>query len=118
MLSWMLLTNVTLNSTYRTAGNLKNCLIFKLFLLQNKLKSSQREKVRQFVAFTNTGEKTAIHCLSMHDWRMDISTDNYFQHPEKYYKESKPSIDKKKLNSLFEKYKGELFTLCLSAHLG
>lgn len=42
----------------------------------------------------------------MHDWRMDISTDSYFQHPEKYYRESKPSIDKKKLNSIFEKYKG------------
>lgn len=71
----------------------------------NKLKSSQREKVRQFIAFTNTGEKTAIQCLSMHDWRMDISTDSYFQHPEKYYRESKPSIDKKRLNAIFERYK-------------
>ena len=77
-----------------------------LSYLQNKLKSSQREKVRQFIAFTNTGEKTAIHCLSMHDWRIDISTDSYFQQPEKYYRESRPSADKKKLASIFEKYKG------------
>ncbi len=42
---------------------------------------------------------------------MDISTDSYFQHPEKYYRESKPSIDKKRLNSLFEKYKGITFLM-------
>jgi len=78
----------------------------------NKLKSSQRDKVRQFISFTNTGEKTAIFCLSSHDWRMDIATDNYFQHPERYFKESSKSsssdknrIDKKKILHLFEKYK-------------
>lgn len=71
----------------------------------NKLKSSQKEKVRQFIAFTNTGEKTAIQCLNMHDWRMDIATDNYFQHPERYYKETKTSTDRKKLTQLYEKYK-------------
>lgn len=71
----------------------------------NKLKSSQKEKVRQFIAFTNTGEKTAIHCLSVHEWRMDIATDNYFQHPDKYNKETKCSVDKKKLTQVFEKYK-------------
>jgi len=71
----------------------------------NKLKSSQKEKVRQFIAFTNTGEKTAIYCLSIHEWRMDIATDNYFQHPERYNKETKSAVDKKKLTHLFEKYK-------------
>ena len=88
-----------------------------LFYLQNKLKSSQRDKVRQFVSFTNTGEKTAIYCLSTHDWRMEVATDNYFQHPERYYKESKNSVerskqDKKKIAHLFEKYKG-LFLLVM-----
>ena len=62
--------------------------------------------MKQFVAFTNTGEKTAIQCLSQHEWRMDIATDNYFSHPERYYKETKSTIDKKKLTHLFEKYKG------------
>jgi len=71
----------------------------------NKLKSSQKEKVRQFIAFTNTGEKTAIYCLGVHEWRMDIATDNYFQHPDKYNKETKCTVDKKKLTQLFEKYK-------------
>lgn len=44
----------------------------------------------------------------MHDWRMDIATDNYFQHPERYYKETKTSTDRKKLTQLYEKYKGML----------
>ncbi|XP_065644786.1 DCN1-like protein 1 isoform X2 [Hydra vulgaris] len=71
----------------------------------NKLKSAQKDKVRQFISFTNTGEKTAIFCLSSHDWRMDIATDSYFQHPERYHKETKPVVDKKKVNTSFEKYK-------------
>lgn len=68
----------------------------------NKLKNSHREKVRQFIAFTNAGEKTAIFCLRNHDWHMEVATDNFFQHPERYLKNS---VDKKKLASLFEKYK-------------
>lgn len=71
----------------------------------NKLKSSQKEKVRQFIAFTNTGEKTAIYCLGVHDWRMDIATDNFFTNPDKYNKETKCAVDKKKLTTLFDKYK-------------
>ena len=50
----------------------------------------------------------------------EIATDNYFQHPERYIKESSKSTsdksrsDKKKIVHLFEKYKGIteiLFTL-------
>jgi hypothetical protein len=29
-----------------------------------------------------TGEKTAIFCLSQHDWKLDIALDNYFATPE------------------------------------
>lgn len=76
----------------------------------NKLKSSQRDKVKQFIAFTQTGEKTAINCLSCHDWRVDVATDNFYQHPERYFKESKSSLekakqDKKRIIHLYEKYK-------------
>jgi DCN1-like protein 1/2 len=71
----------------------------------HKLKSSQRDKVRQFISFTNTGERTAITCLSQHDWRLDIATDNYFADPDRYYREPRTAVDKRKLNQLFDRYK-------------
>lgn len=76
------------------------------YVLQHRLKSSQREKVRQFITFTETNEKTAINCLSQNDWRLDVASDLYFQNPEKYYIDTKPLIDKKKLTHLFDRYKG------------
>ncbi|XP_033637553.1 DCN1-like protein 1 [Asterias rubens] len=71
----------------------------------HKLKSSQRDKVRQFIAFTNTGEKTAIYCLSQHDWRLEVASDSYFAHPDFYYREPKPAVDKKSLEKLYHRYK-------------
>lgn len=71
----------------------------------HKLKSSQREKVREFIAFTNTGEKTATYCLSQHEWRLDVASDSYFQHPELYYREPKPAVDRRALEKLYGRYK-------------
>ncbi|KAH9628870.1 hypothetical protein HF086_001105 [Spodoptera exigua] len=74
----------------------------------NKLKSSQRDKVKKFVAFTQTSESTAIYCLSQNDWKLDLASDNYFQNPEAYYKDPvKASVDRKKLDQLFTKYKDQ-----------
>lgn len=78
------------------------------FLLQHKLKLSQRDKVKKFIAFTQTGEQTAINCLSQNEWKLELASDNYFQNPDVYYKESKVTVDKKKLELLFSKYKGKL----------
>ncbi|VVD00903.1 DCN1-like protein 1 [Leptidea sinapis] len=72
----------------------------------NKLKSSQRDKVKKFVAFTQTSESTAIYCLSENDWKLELASDNYFQNPDAYYKESvKASVDRKKIEQLFNNYK-------------
>uniref|UniRef100_A0A1B6E3V2 Defective in cullin neddylation protein n=1 Tax=Clastoptera arizonana TaxID=38151 RepID=A0A1B6E3V2_9HEMI len=76
----------------------------------HKLKVSQRDKVKKFISFTQTGESTAIFCLSQNDWKLELASDNYFQNPDVYYKESKVSVDRKKLETLFTKYRDPMET--------
>ena len=78
-----------------------------LALFQHRLKSSQRERAREFAALTQTGEKTALFCLAQHEWKLDLALDNYFANPELYYREPKTMTDKKKLDLLYSKYRGK-----------
>lgn len=63
-----------------------------------KLKSAQRDKVRKFIALTQTGEQTAIACLSRNEWKLELASDNYFQQPELYYRE----LDRKKNRNIIQ----------------
>ncbi|KAG5673327.1 hypothetical protein PVAND_003387 [Polypedilum vanderplanki] len=67
----------------------------------NKLKQQQKDKVKKFIALTQTGEQTAIYCLQNNDWKLDLASDNYFQNSELYYRE----LDIKKVEQLFTKYR-------------
>jgi DCN1-like protein 1/2 len=57
--------------------------------------------VKKFIALTQTGEQTAIHCLQSSDWKLDLASDNYFSNPDMYYRE----LDAKKIEQLFNKYR-------------
>ncbi|XP_034470676.1 DCN1-like protein 1 [Hippoglossus hippoglossus] len=71
----------------------------------NKLKSSQKDKVRQFMIFTQSNEKTALTCLSQNDWKLDVATDKFFQSPELYVPNLKAALDKKRLDQLYNRYR-------------
>jgi len=80
----------------------------------HKLKSSQKEKVKQFMQWTQAPDKVAIVCLTAHDWRLEIACDAYFANPDQYIRgasddrsspSSSSSVDKKKLDAWFTKYK-------------
>lgn len=57
--------------------------------------------MKKFIQLTNTGEQTAICCLSNNDWKLEIACDNYFQNPDIYYRE----LDKRKVEQLYTRYR-------------
>ena len=69
----------------------------------HKLKSSQKDRCREFITLTQTGEKTALYCLAQHDWKLDIALDNYFANPDMYYREPRSAVDRKKLESVYNR---------------
>ncbi|RUP42991.1 hypothetical protein BC936DRAFT_137802 [Jimgerdemannia flammicorona] len=80
----------------------------------NSLKSSQKEKVKQFMTFTNASEKIAIKTLRDHSWNTEQAVDSYFNDPSAISPVSPAvaqtgSFDQRKLQALFDKYKGQTF---------
>lgn len=64
------------------------------------MKSAQRDKVKRFMAITQSGEQTAIYCLQHNEWKLDQASDNYFSQPQLYYRD----LDHKKIEQLFRRY--------------
>lgn len=60
--------------------------------------------------FTQANEKTALNFLAQNDWKLEVATDKFFQHPELYVPNIKGALDKRKLEQLYNRYRGALLT--------
>lgn len=65
------------------------------------------------MAFTHSNEKVGLQCLAHYDWKLDIAIDHYFQNPDRFSQHSsssmysRPSVDRRKIEQLFLRYKGK-----------
>lgn len=85
--------------------------MFNFFNFQNKLKSSQKDKVKKFMNFTQTPENVAIFCLAKNDWKLEQASDNFYQNPVEYETVKASSqlgytVDKRKLEVMYARYRG------------
>ncbi|RHZ75068.1 hypothetical protein Glove_217g20 [Diversispora epigaea] len=78
----------------------------------NALKSAQKEKVRQFMAFTSASERISIRKLKEHSWNVEVAVDAFFndQPSSTTWRSfgggnSQGNTDTYKLNQIFMKYK-------------
>lgn len=67
------------------------------------------------MALTQANERVGLLCLSTYDWKLEVAIDHYFQDPSRFTHHGspsyqRPSIDRKKLDQLFSRYKGEILT--------
>jgi len=96
--------------------------MFDLCNFQNKLKSSQKEKVKKFMAFTQTSENVAIYCLVKNEWKLEQASDNFFQNPLEYDNAKINThigytVDKRRLEAMYTRYRGKLLFLYLFTNL-
>jgi len=71
----------------------------------NKLKPAERDKAKQFLAFTNTNEKCAIELLEAHQWNLEVAVDSFFNNPPaSAFEEQTLDVDPAKIEGLFKKY--------------
>ena len=69
------------------------------------------------MGFTQANEKTAIACLTQHDWRLDIASDRFFQNNDQFFRDhahpqSRPvPVDCKKIEQIFIAYRGKTWTV-------
>jgi DCN1-like protein 1/2 len=63
----------------------------------------KKEKVRQFVSFTQTNESTAIQCLTNANWNLEMACDIFYQNPS-YFSQVDNTLDNRRLDQFFQKY--------------
>ncbi|CAG8518988.1 700_t:CDS:10 [Acaulospora morrowiae] len=77
----------------------------------NALKSAQKDKVRQFMAFTNASERISIRKLKECNWNVEVAVDAFFNDQPSTWRafggssQGSVNTDAYKLNQIFSKYK-------------
>lgn len=98
-MNWLKESFINFKSSYHFINFIK-LSFFLNSKIHFQLKHSQKEKIRKFIALTQTGESTALFCLQHNDWKLEAASDNYFQNPDAYYRE----LDRKKIELLYQRY--------------
>lgn len=86
-------------------------------LIMSTFSSKQKQKERlvaQFMNFTQSNEKNAIHFLNQHDWKLDLAVDAYYlsldagplRRSNDSSRSSSSAVDRKKLDQIWQLYRG------------
>ncbi|KAI6232453.1 Defective in cullin neddylation protein [Aphelenchoides besseyi] len=70
--------------------------------MSSKLKTQQKEKLRNFIMVTNSNETIGLQCLQHVDWNLEMAFDVYYNNPT--FHEASKSVDNDKIDSTFRKY--------------
>ncbi|CAG8474241.1 3549_t:CDS:2 [Paraglomus occultum] len=76
----------------------------------SSLRSSQKEKVRQFITFTSASERVAIRKLKDFNWNVEVAIDSFFNDQPVVQRgfaaaPASSGVDVYKLNQTFQRYK-------------
>jgi hypothetical protein len=84
----------------------------------NKLKTKEKDKVKQFITFTQASERVAIQALTAANWSVETAAALFFDNPDVYSQPASGSgvgsIDRKKIEALFVRYRGARTNTCHS----
>ena len=69
------------------------------------LSKSKRDRVKQFLASAVTDTSTALNCLNIHEWRVDVAVQCFHENPRSYYQiVHRPSFDMRGVQSMWRRY--------------
>ncbi|XP_055332777.1 DCN1-like protein 2 [Paramacrobiotus metropolitanus] len=104
--SWLVIVRYSFCYILCFACNICAIRMLENPLAMSKLTKEQKDKLKQFLQLTETGEATAQNCLIQYNWRLENAVDAYFTNPSRFFMaEKKPVADRKKIDALFHKYK-------------
>jgi hypothetical protein len=85
------------------------------FIIQKEKETTLNEEYKKHTIYIYANEKNAINFLSQHDWKLDLAVDAYYltldSGPRRDINRNNSQIDKKKLDQIWNLYKGKNFNV-------